>query len=71
MATQRVTLIVRGMHCSSCVQRVERALSKVKGVAAVKVNLAAGQAIVDYVPGSTTEEALKQAVRDTGFRVAD
>ncbi len=69
MATQRVTLTVQGMHCQSCVQRVQRALSKVKGVTAAKVDLEAERAVVDYVPGVTTEDTLKQAVRDIGFQV--
>ncbi len=69
MPTQRATLAVHGMHCSSCVLRVERALSKVKGVVAVKVDLAAERAVVDYTPGSTTEDTLKQAVRSIGFQV--
>ena len=71
MATQKVTLTVRGMHCSSCAQRVERVLGKVKGVTAAKVDLAKELAVVDYVPGSANEETLKQAVRAIGFQVPE
>ena len=69
MATQRVTFPVKGMHCGSCVRRVERALNKVRGVSAVQVNLIAGQATVEYAPEYTTEAALKDAVRGLGFQV--
>ena len=71
MATQIVTLTVRGMHCSSCATRVERALNKVKGVRAARVNLAGEQATVEYVEGATNAEQLKQAVRAGGFQVPD
>jgi len=35
-----VTLAIRGMTCAACVARVERALSKVPGVAQAQVNYA-------------------------------
>ena len=38
--------VVRGMHCASCVTRVERLLNEVPGVVAAQVNLATHQARV-------------------------
>jgi copper ion binding protein len=70
MATQQVTLKVQGMHCSSCTKRVERALSQVPGVSAVKVDLLSGQAAVEYAAGQTDEDELKEAVRALGYKVA-
>jgi copper chaperone CopZ len=69
MATQKTTLTVLGMHCSSCVRRMERALGSVPGVSAVKVDLAANQATVEHVPGQASEAQLKEAVRAIGFEV--
>lgn len=69
MAKQTVTISVLGMHCGSCVKRVERALSAVKGVQAVKVDLAANQAIVDVDPERTNTAQLSDAVRKIGFQV--
>ena len=37
---QTLTLPVAGMTCASCVARVEKALKKVPGVTAARVNLA-------------------------------
>ena len=41
---QRLELAIGGMTCASCAGRVERALSKVPGVAQVSVNLASERA---------------------------
>ncbi len=67
---EKVTLKVQGMHCSSCTKRVERALAKLRGVSAVKVDLLSGQAAVEYTPGEVTEAQLKETVRALGYKVA-
>jgi P-type Cu+ transporter len=61
-----VELEITGMHCASCVTRVERALAGVPGVRAAGVNLATGRAFVTRArplePGP-----LVDAVRRAGF----
>ena len=70
MATQNITLSVSGMHCSSCVRRIERALGVTQGVSSVKVDMIGGKASVVYDPGIVTDGALKEIVRQLGFVVA-
>lgn len=41
-----VELTIEGMHCASCVGRIERALDEVEGVEQSSVNLATGRATV-------------------------
>ena len=45
---KRAQLRVSGMHCASCVGRVESALKAVPGVAEASVNLLTGEAAVDF-----------------------
>lgn len=71
MTTQEITLTVKGMHCNSCAQRVQRALAKVAGVTGAVVDVAAEKAVVQVMPGMTTPAVLKKAVRDIGFQVPD
>jgi len=57
-------LLVEGMTCASCVRRVEKALSKVEGVAEATVNFATHQASVTHdghVPGPKLIEAIEAA----------
>jgi Cu+-exporting ATPase len=64
---QELTLAVSGMTCASCVARVEGALSRVPGVEAAQVNLAAEQATVRYRPGEATPSMLLAAVEKAGY----
>jgi len=60
--TQRLS--ITGMTCASCAGRVERALGKVPGVAAVAVNLASEQALIT---GPAAVAALVAAVEKAGY----
>jgi Cu+-exporting ATPase len=62
-----LTAPVEGMTCASCVRRVERALEGVAGVRRAAVNLAAGQATVDYEPGRVDPAAFQAAVEAAGY----
>ncbi len=66
---ERVSFPVEGMTCASCVARVERALRKVPGVATAAVNLAAGTATVEYLPGAASPDSLRAAVEGAGYPV--
>jgi Cu+-exporting ATPase len=60
------TLEIEGMHCASCVARVEKALAGVPGVASASVNLATERAEVIAEP-EVTAAALEAAVRGAGY----
>jgi Cu+-exporting ATPase len=57
------------MTCASCVARVERALSRVDGVSAASVNLAAASATVTADPSRVGPDALAAKIRETGYEV--
>ncbi len=61
-----MTLTVKGMMCTHCQARVEKALKAVAGVESVTVDLQSGLATVE---GTAAPEALKQAVIDAGYEV--
>ncbi len=44
MATQKFTVNISGMHCASCVSKVEKALNSVPGIEQASVNLASQSA---------------------------
>src|SRR5207302_10530790 len=60
--TGRVTVAVRGMHCASCVAKVEGALRGVPGVRDATVNLATERATVLFDSTATGMPALRRAV---------
>ena len=65
---QSLTVPVEGMHCASCVGRVERALEAVPGVAQACVNLAAERADVSF-DADTDPAVIVKAIEDLGYRV--
>ena len=68
---QSIELDVLGMTCAACVRRVEKALSKVDGVAAVSVNLVTHRASVQYDQTRVDPSALSRAISAAGYRVAE
>jgi Cu+-exporting ATPase len=64
----RIRLAVEGMHCASCVNRVEEELAATPGVAEAAVNLASGEATVSYEPKRATVGDLVAAVARAGYR---
>ncbi|MBI1730249.1 copper-translocating P-type ATPase [Candidatus Acetothermia bacterium] len=69
--SERVTLPIEGMHCASCVARVEKALNTTAGVHKASVNFATESASVQYDPSQASRERLVQAVKDAGYNVPE
>jgi len=62
--------LVEGMHCASCVGKVQTELRRVPGVLDASVNLATGEARVRAVAGAVPDEALAAAVARAGYRLS-
>ena len=59
-------LKIGGMHCASCVSRVEQALGSVAGVSEASVNLATERAHVRLAaPVSTGQSSIVHLLRDS------
>ena len=65
--TQTARLGIDGMHCASCVARVEQELERTPGVVEAAVNLLGEDATVSYVPQTTDVAELEEAVRRAGY----
>jgi Cu2+-exporting ATPase len=63
---ERTVLVVPGMHCASCMAKVERGLAVLPGVVAARVNLTARQVSVTHDPAVTTP-VLVDALGALGF----
>lgn len=61
-------LILEGLHCASCVGKVEQALQGVPGVHTASVNLATERATIVHLPDRPSEAELIKAVENVGFR---
>ncbi|MEE9200259.1 MAG: cation transporter [Candidatus Brocadiales bacterium] len=63
---QETSLLITGMKCVSCANRIEKALLEVPGVEGSQVDFAMGQATVT---GNVTREALEAAIEVLGYNI--
>ncbi|OUM97555.1 MAG: copper resistance protein CopZ [Thermobacillus sp. ZCTH02-B1] len=63
----KVTLNVKGMSCSHCVNAVEKAVREAG--ASGTVDLASGTVTIEYDENAVTLEQLKRAIEEQGYDV--
>ncbi len=60
---------IEGMHCASCVKRIEDALRARTGVLEASVNLATSGARIEYLPASVGPAELRGLIDALGYKV--
>ncbi|MGN2634879.1 heavy metal translocating P-type ATPase [Nocardia takedensis] len=65
----QVELVIGGMTCASCANRIEKKLNRLDGVSAT-VNYATEKARVEITDGAVTPEQLIETVEATGYTAA-
>lgn len=65
---EKKTFLIKGMHCASCVNVLEKALGRVSGVSQANVNLATERATVTYDENICTPKQLESAVAGVGYQ---
>lgn len=65
--TASVDLKVSGMHCASCVNRIEEAIKKLPGIESASVNLASERAAVRYALAKLSVDQIVAAVASAGY----
>lgn len=69
--TEKVVLRIGEMTCATCVANIEDFVGAAPGVAEISVNLAAGIARVEYVPGVISLGQIKNIIKDLGYTAAE
>ncbi|AQX54347.1 copper chaperone CopZ [Priestia flexa] len=67
---EQTVLSVQGMSCGHCVKAVEGALSELRGVKSVQVNLESATVEVEYDESKVSLETIKESIDDQGYDVA-
>jgi Cu+-exporting ATPase len=63
----RTRLSIDGMHCASCVARVEKAIRQVPGVREASVNLATHSADIEHDEAEGSADQLTEAIKRSGY----
>jgi Cu2+-exporting ATPase/Cu+-exporting ATPase len=66
---EKVTVHISGMHCASCVSRIEKKLGTQEGVKDVSVNLATEEARITLDPAQTDVEKLSSTIEPLGYKL--
>ncbi len=64
-----IDILIEGIVCASCVQKIESALLGKKGVLKAAVNLATGKARVEYLPTEMDIEEIWATIESAGYKV--
>jgi Cu2+-exporting ATPase len=70
VGVNRLALRVDGIHCASCIQRIERALSAEPGVVEARVNFTTRRLTLRWTGNRNRADALVERVRALGFAAA-
>jgi len=60
-------LDIQGMHCASCVARVERSVRDLPGVDLAEVSLADNTGSIQFDPSVISRTEIRKAIRDAGY----
>lgn len=66
--TESLTLTISGMHCASCVGKIEQALSAIPGVLSAQVQLVSSQLQLTRVAGLAATAELIDTIRQLGYQ---
>lgn len=67
--TAKVRFLIRNMHCSSCVLRIEMALKVTPGVISARASLGPNAVEVEYQPELVDFTAIRQAIESAGHKL--
>lgn len=71
MKDKQIEIKIKGMDCAGCARSVQSALEKLQGVDSVEVLLSAEKARITSESSLPERSAIKKAVEDIGYRIAD
>lgn len=67
---QKISLQIKGMTCASCVNRIEKALTKNEGILSASVNLATEKANVVFEDSKASPSLIVNLITNAGYEAA-
>ena len=64
-----IELIINGMHCEGCSNRLERVLNNLEGVKVASVTLESKIARVEFNEEIIKQEEIEESIIDAGFEI--
>jgi len=68
MSEKKASIMIEGMSCNKCSNRVKRALESTEGVRSAEVDFSSGEALVYYQEEKLTSADLKKIILSAGYK---
>lgn len=68
---QKSTLKINGIHCASCVLKIEKAMLKERGIFSANINFALGTLTLEFFPHEIALGEIKNKIRAIGYDVEE
>jgi len=65
---EKLSLPINGLHCTSCVNTIEKEIKKLPGIKVAHVNYATETAHIEFKSGETTTEEIISAIKNAGYQ---
>jgi len=62
---------INGMHCASCVDKIETDLKRTPGVLSASVDLGTESAVIEYLPNTLDKAGIKSQIERLGYKAFD
>ena len=62
---------IKGMHCKSCVEKIESKIKSLNGVKSIKINLAKDEAKIEFNPNKISLQDIKSEINKLGYTTED
>lgn len=67
---EKITLIISGMHCSSCAKIIETTLEEKEGVSSISVNYDSKKAFLEFDQQKTNLNEIKKEIEELGYKAS-
>lgn len=65
------TVLINGMTCAACANRIEKVLGRLEGVAQASVNFATEKLTIEYDPQKIKKSSIKESIEKVGYRIQE
>ena len=66
---EKITLKIKGMHCTSCAMNIDGALEDTEGVQSAETSYAQSKVTVNFDPKKIDQEKIAKIIADEGYEV--
>ena len=66
---KKITVLISGMHCAACAQKIESSVKKINGVKYSNVNIATERATIEFNEKIASERKITNVIKGLGYSV--